>query len=89
MGAGGSTLLTGLNEGAFVLGHTSGHLARTSLPLVQHRPTRRTDLPGAGTVQHAAELDTGEATSSSGLSSSYSIRPQRYIASPPRTSLPA
>ena len=36
MGAGGSTLFTGLNEGAFVLGHTSGHIARTSLPLVQH-----------------------------------------------------
>ena len=41
-------------------------LDRTSLPLVQHRPTRRTDLPGAGLVQHAAELDTGEATSRSG-----------------------
>ena len=49
-----------------ILGQTGEHnaggiLDRTSLPLVQHRPTRRTDIPGAGTVQHAAELDTGEA----------------------------
>ena len=31
------------------------------------RPTRRTDLPGAGTVQHAAEPLTGEATRRSTL----------------------
>ena len=29
---------------------------RTSLPLVQHLPTRRTDLPGAGLVQSRSSL---------------------------------
>ena len=46
---------------ALILGQTGEHCAggildRTSIPLVQYRPTRRTDLPGAGLVQSRSSL---------------------------------